>query len=88
VPSCIECHGVGGKRRKPEYPILAGQLASYLQLQLELFQRDQRGGSAYEHLMRPTAKRLTRSEVREVALYFESLAEAKGAPRQAPNRMP
>jgi cytochrome c553 len=74
VPACVECHGPGAKRGKPAYPTLAGQSAGYLQLQLALFKREQRGGSAYEHLMRPIASRLTEEQMRDVTLYFESLA--------------
>lgn len=73
VPSCVECHGPGAKRGKPDYPILVGQPADYLQLQLQLFKHQQRGGSAYAHLMRPIAARLTDEQMRDAALYFESL---------------
>lgn len=76
VPACIECHGPGARRGKPAYPTLTGQHADYLQLQLQLFKRGQRGGSAYEHLMRPIAARLTDSQMRDAAAYFESLETA------------
>ena len=59
VPACVACHGPGATRRNPIYPELAGQYADYLVLQLELFNKGQRGGSAYAHLMRPVATRLT-----------------------------
>jgi cytochrome c553 len=72
VPSCLECHGAEGRRHKPEYPILAGQAADYLQLQLELFSRESRGGSEYAHLMHSVAPRLKPAQIRDVALYFES----------------
>ncbi|HUF61750.1 MAG TPA: c-type cytochrome [Verrucomicrobiales bacterium] len=73
VPSCVDCHGPGGQRIKAAYPALAGQPADYLVLQLQLFQQDLRGGSAYAHLMRPVSTRLTPEQMRDVALYFESL---------------
>ena len=73
VPSCIDCHGPGGKRGKPAYPVLAGQPADYLVLQLKLFKKGQRGGSEYAHLMHPVATRLTHEQMRDVALYLESL---------------
>jgi cytochrome c553 len=53
--------------------MLAGQYASYLILQLELFKKGYRGGSAYAHLMRPVAARLNAEQMRDVALYYESL---------------
>lgn len=76
VPACVECHGPGARRGKPAYPSLAGQSADYLQLQLQLFKREQRGGSAYEHLMRPIASRLTDEQMSDAAAYFETLETA------------
>lgn len=80
IPACIECHGPIGRRTKPAYPLLAGQRADYLVLQLELFQRGQRGGSAYAHLMEHVAPQLSPEQIRAVALYFES---APRTPRPA-----
>ena len=74
IPSCADCHGPNPIRRNPFYPTLAGQYAIYLVQQLELFQRGQRGGSAYAHLMHPTADRLTPEQMRDVAAYYASLA--------------
>ena len=74
VASCADCHEQSGPHHKPAYPILAGQPADYLVLQLELFQKNHRGGSEYTHLMHSVAPRLTPQQVRDVALYFESLA--------------
>lgn len=70
VPSCVRCHGPGEAPRNPMYPLLAGQRAEYLALQLELFQRGQRGGSSYAGLMRRAASGLTRDEMRDVARYY------------------
>jgi len=84
VPSCVECHGPGAKRGKPAYPHLAGQNAAYLERQLQLFKREERGGSAYAHLMRPVATRLKPAQMRDVALYFESLPAAAAAATRRP----
>ena len=73
IPSCADCHGPTSTPRNPAYPVLAGQYADYIVLQLELFKKDHRGGSVYSHLMRPTADRLTKEQMRDVALYYESL---------------
>lgn len=78
VPACIECHGPGARRGKPEYPSLAGQPAGYLELQLALFKEERRGGTAYAHLMKPVASRLTPEQARDVAAYFE--ARGSGTP--------
>lgn len=74
VPSCADCHGPGGSRRNPNYPVLAGQYAGYVALQLHLFQQQHRGGSPYAHLMRPVAARLTPDQMHDVAVYYASLA--------------
>lgn len=76
VPACADCHGPSPAKKNDAYPILAGQFADYLVLQLELFKAERRGGSRYAHLMRPVAAGLTERQMRDVALYYESL----GAP--------
>jgi cytochrome c553 len=72
VPACLPCHDPSRGNRNPIYPELAGQYADYLVLQLELFQREHRGGSAYAHLMRTAARGLTSEQMRDVAVYFEA----------------
>ena len=79
VPSCMDCHGPSGTRRRAAYPLLAGQPADYLQLQLELFSAGQRGGSEYAHLMRSVATRLKPDQMRDVAEYYASAAPASPA---------
>jgi cytochrome c553 len=73
VPICVECHGPGPDRRNPNYPELAGQYAEYLILQLTLFKKQQRGGTAYAHLMQRVAPGLTEQQMIDVASYYESL---------------
>lgn len=74
VPSCADCHGPSATRRNPAYPVLAGQYADYLVLQLELFKKKHRGGSAYAHLMHAVVSQLTVEQMRDVAQYYESLS--------------
>ena len=73
VPACADCHGPSPLRKNDAYPVLAGQFADYLVLQLELFKAGRRGGSRYAHLMNPVASGLTHPQMRDVALYYESL---------------
>jgi cytochrome c553 len=80
VPACVPCHGPGASRRNPIYPVLTGQYTDYLVLQLELFKKAHRGGSAYAHLMRPVATQLTPEQMRDVALYYASLPTAHEHP--------
>jgi len=77
VPSCVDCHAPEGVRQKSEYPILAGQPADYLVLQLELFKRGRRGGSEYAHLMHAIVPHMTPEQMLDVALYLRSLRPAQ-----------
>jgi cytochrome c553 len=78
VPACVACHGPGTTPRNPIYPNLAGQYAEYLVLQLMLFKNQHRGGSPYARLMLPVAARLKPEQIRDVALYYASLAPIAG----------
>ncbi|MCI0539288.1 MAG: c-type cytochrome [Verrucomicrobiales bacterium] len=73
VPTCAACHGPDTAPRNPIYPRLAGQHADYLVLQLKLFKAQQRGGTAYGHLMYHVAGGLTPDQMRDVACYYASL---------------
>jgi cytochrome c553 len=73
IPSCADCHGPSTIPHNPYYPVLAGQYAEYIILQLELFAKEHRGGSLYAGLMHPTAHRLTRGQMHDVAQYYSSL---------------
>lgn len=75
IPICSQCHGPGDNPRNPAYPNLEGQYADYLALQLKLFASDHRGGSRFASLMDPVADQLTSEQMRDVALYYESLKE-------------
>lgn len=74
VPACKECHGPTRHARNPAYPKLAGQYASYLELQLHLLKRQQRGGSAYSHIMQRVSARLSEQHISAAAAYYASLA--------------
>jgi cytochrome c553 len=74
VPPCAECHGPAESRRNPAYPQIAGQYVEYLKLQLELFKKGARGGTAYSHLMTRVAANLTPEQMEDAALYYSSLA--------------
>ena len=75
VPPCVECHGPAETRRNPVYPKIDGQYAEYLILQLELFKKGARGGTAYSHLMTRVAAGLTPEQMNDVALYYASLSD-------------
>jgi len=67
---CAACHGPGGRSIQPQYPILAGQTARYLDLQL----RDFQAGRRTNELMTPMVAGMTRDEMRELAAYFAQQA--------------
>lgn len=76
VPSCADCHGPAEGSRNPRYPLLAGQHADYLVQQLLLFADGRRGGSSYASIMQAVAGRLAPEDMKDVALYYGSLAAA------------
>ena len=73
IPSCNDCHGPSATPKNPAYPLLAGQHARYLALQIELFQQRRRGGSGFENLMHVFVDRLRPDEITDVAAYYASL---------------
>ncbi len=73
VPACQDCHGPAREHGNSAYPILDGQYAPYLVMQLKLFQSGHRGGSEYAHLMEHVAPCLNAQQIEDVATYYESL---------------
>jgi len=63
---CVACHGEGGNSTITSNPILAGQTARYLYLQLRDFQEGRRS----DPQMSPMVAGLSRDELRELADYF------------------
>ena len=72
--ACVACHGPNGNAALPLNPILAGQTARYLYLQLRDFQEGRRS----DPQMSPMVKDLSRDEMRALADYF---AAQKPAPQ-------
>jgi len=64
--TCAACHGADGRPTQPVYPIIAGQTARYLYLQMRDFQE----GRRTDPLMTPMVAGMTRDEMREIADYF------------------
>ena len=65
---CVECHGEGGRSTDTTKPILAGQTARYLYVQL----RDFQGGRRVHVKMSKVAADLAREEMLELANWFSS----------------
>ncbi len=64
--ACAACHGPGGRSVVPQFPILAGQTARYMYLELRDFQEGRRSNE----LMTPMVAGMTRDEMREISDYF------------------
>jgi len=70
VPACIACHGANAEGNQI-FPRLAGQHATYLLKQLDVFQNtDQRPGGA---MMKGVSHALTRENMDDVASYLASI---------------
>ena len=66
VAACAACHGEGGRSTQAAYPILAGQSARYIYLEL----RDYQEGRRSNPMMTPMVAGMTRDEMRELGAYF------------------
>ena len=70
---CAECHGENGNSTDPQYPVLAGQNARYIYLQLKDFKE----GRRHDPQMDPMAAPLSRDDMLALADHF---AKQKPAP--------
>lgn len=64
--ACIACHGPSGNSTVPQFPILAGQTARYLYLQLKDFKE----GRRKEPAMEPFIAKLSREDMFDLAAFF------------------
>jgi len=71
---CVACHGPSGISPNPTFPHLAGQNATYLEIQLENF----KSGERYHPLMTPVAQELSREDIAELARYFSRIGPLAG----------
>lgn len=80
--TCTACHGPQGNSVNPLWPNIAGQGAPYFVAQITAF-RDGAANPAqakrYDPLMSPQSMALSDEDIRDLAVYFESLP----APAQA-----
>ncbi|MGF6640579.1 c-type cytochrome [Paraburkholderia sp. MM6662-R1] len=63
---CVACHGPMGNSTNPDYPILAGQTARYLYLELKDFKQGRRS----DPRMSPMAANLSSEDMQDLADYF------------------
>lgn len=67
--ACAACHGELGISQTPNYPSLAGQLATYLYKQLQ----DYKNGSRPDEIMAPMAAGLSDQDMADLASWFSRL---------------
>ena len=70
--TCTACHGQEGNSVNPVWPSIAGQSATYTVTQLQAF----KDGLRSDPLMSSQAMLLSAEDMRNVAVYFESLPKA------------
>ena len=70
--TCAACHGAQGNSVNPLWPNIAGQHAGYTVSQLQAF----KSGSRQNPLMSSQAMLLADEDMRDLAVYFESLPAA------------
>ena len=66
--TCAACHGVEGVSNGPQWPILAGQYASYLEHALQGY----RSGVRENAIMQGFAAQLTDDDIEDLAAWFSS----------------
>ncbi len=79
---CVPCHGPGGNSTAPAFPILAGQTARYIYLQLKDFKEGRRS----EPQMDPFVKDLSRQDMFDLAAYFAAQKPRPNSFRADPGR--
>jgi cytochrome c553 len=79
---CAACHGADGNSTRDEYPVLAGQVAAYLEGQLHAFAAQ--GGQRVSGVMGAIAVGLDADEMKRLAAYFSHQRLRPAATRAAP----
>jgi cytochrome c553 len=80
--TCSACHGAEGISVNPLWPNIAGQSATYIVEQVTAFRdgaSDPETAKRYDPLMSPQSMSLSDEDIRDLAVYFESLPAAAQA---------
>jgi len=81
--ACFGCHGPGGNPVLAQYPMLAGQTARYIYLQL----RDFKEGRRKEPQMEPFVADLSRQDLLDLAAFFAAQKPRAGSFKADPARV-
>ncbi|SFO36229.1 c-type cytochrome [Nitrosospira briensis] len=82
IPPCSSCH----KGDNAQFPRLAGQSATYLRGQLELWRRGLRDRSGYGAIMAVVANRLNDAQIHDVTAFYASQPAELDRESEAPIR--
>ena len=64
--ACVACHGEGGRSQMPNWPILAGQKADYIEHAL----RQYKSGERKDPIMGAQVAALADADIKALAAYF------------------
>jgi cytochrome c553 len=82
--TCSACHGAAGNSVAPAWPNIAGQNATYIVASLKAFQAGENGkATRSDPLMTSMAMPLSGEDIRDLAVYFESLPTAASSVQDA-----
>jgi cytochrome c553 len=73
--ACMACHGADGNSGNPQWPNIAGQHASYVFEQLQLF----KSGERQNPIMMSQAANLSEQDMKDLAVYFAGQTMQIGA---------
>lgn len=68
--TCVACHGEDGNGTAPEFPVLAGQYASYLEQALKQYKNGERKNA----IMAGFAAALSEQDIKDLAAYYARMA--------------
>jgi cytochrome c553 len=81
IPACVNCHGPSGTGNPPSVPYLAGQYATYMTHQLQLWKRGVRDNDAM-NVMSSIASKMTDEDMRAVSEYYARVRPPERAPER------
>jgi len=75
VPPCLSCHS---GLASPQFPLLTGQSARYIESQINVWRSGLRDRTSYGAIMAQIARRLSEQETEDVAAWFAAQARTDG----------
>jgi len=82
VAVCAACHGETGNNDDPQYPVLAGQTARYIYIELQDF----KAGRRHDPSMDPIVQPLSRDDMLALGDYFSKQKQASSTFKPDPQK--